>query len=340
MSQSVNPVTVGGFVIGAIALLISGIFIFGGRSLLNNDVVRYVTYFDSSLNGLELGAPVKMQGVKIGMVSEIALQVDPVSGKVYKPVVLEIERNSFIGPDGSPLPIALSESQQRNYRNRLVEAGFRARLEMQSLLTGLLYVDLDLHPYKTAEFMGMRYKGLLEMPSIPTTTDEIRNTLDELFDQLRELPLKKIVTDLSETLEAVRSMLMSDEARDSRKAVAATLKQTEVLISRLNGHLDPLLKTTQATLEETRAVLQHSQGVVNELSKQAGPLLETTRRTLETTEKTLNKAGTTFDTLTDTLDSESALQASLLSLRDAARSLQALTDLLERQPEALIRGKQ
>ncbi|MBM3202461.1 MCE family protein [Candidatus Woesearchaeota archaeon] len=340
MSQSVNPVTVGGFVIGAIALLISGIFIFGGRSLLNNDVVRYVTYFDSSLNGLELGAPVKMQGVKIGVVSEIALQVDPVSGKVYKPVVLEIERNSFIGPDGSPLPIALSESQQRNYRNRLVEAGFRARLEMQSLLTGLLYVDLDLHPYKTAEFMGMRYKGLLEMPSIPTTTDEIRNTLDELFDQLRELPLKKIVTDLSETLEAVRSMLMSDEARDSRKAVAATLKQTEVLISRLNGHLDPLLKTTQATLEETRAVLQHSQGVVNELSKQAGPLLETTRRTLETTEKTLNKAGTTFDTLTDTLDSESALQASLLSLRDAARSLQALTDLLERQPEALIRGKQ
>ncbi|MGI9213916.1 MAG: MlaD family protein [Methylococcaceae bacterium] len=339
MSQSVNPMTIGGFVLGALALLVTGIFIFGGRNLLNNDVIRYVTYFDSSLNGLEIGAPVKMQGVKIGVVSEISLQVDPSTGKVYKPVVLEIERNSFIGPEGKSLPMALSDDEQKDYRDRLAQAGFRARLEMQSLLTGLLYVDLDLHPYKPAEFMGMSYHGLLEMPSIPTTADEIRNTVDELFNQLRELPLKEIVTDLSETLEAIRSMLVSDEARESRKAVAATLRQTEILISRLNGHLEPLLKSTRDTLDETRTVLHTSQGMVEELKKQTGPLLETTRRTLETTEKTLSKAGTTFETMTDTLGSESELRGSLSSLRDASRSIQDLADLLERHPEAVLVGK-
>ncbi|MEY4194526.1 MAG: hypothetical protein RLZZ226_894 [Pseudomonadota bacterium] len=339
MTQSVNPATIGGFVIGGLALLITGIFIFGGRNLLNDDVIRYVTYFDSSLNGLEIGAPVKMQGVKIGVVREIALQVDPTSGKVYKPVILEVERDSFIGPDGAPLPLALSDSQQRAYRDRLVEAGFRARLEMQSLLTGLLYVDLDLHPYKPAEFMGLSYQGLLEMPSIPTTADEIRNTVDELFNQLRELPLKKIVTDLSETMEAARSMLASDEARESRKAVAATLRQTEVLMSRLNGHLEPLLKSTRETLDETRMVLHTSQGMVEELRLQTGPLLETTRQTLQTTEKTLDKAGVTFETMTDTLGADSELRGSLTSLRDAARSIQELADLLERHPEAVITGK-
>lgn len=339
MSQSTNPMAIGGFVIGAVALFIVGLFIFGGRNLLNHDVIRYVTFFDSSLNGLEIGAPVKMQGVKIGVVSEIALQVDPASGKVYKPVVMEIERNSFIGSDGSPFPMAVSEVQERAYRDRLVDAGFRARLEMQSLLTGLLYVDLDIHPHKPAEFMGLSYQGLLEMPGIPTTTDEIRNTLDEFFNQLRQLPLKDIVTNLSETLEGLRNMLASDEARESRKAVAATLKQTEILVSKLNGNLSPLLKSTQETLDETRLVLHTSQGMVEEWRKQTVPLLETTRRTLETTEMTLNKAGTTFETVTDTLGPESELRGSLASMRDAARSIQELADLLERHPEALIAGK-
>ncbi len=340
MSQSANPLAIGGFVIGAVALFILGIFIFGGRSLLNQDVIRYVTFFDSSLNGLEIGAPVKMQGVKIGVVKEIALQVDPTSGKVYKPVVMEIDRNSFIGPDGMTLPIAVSETQHKAYRDRLVDAGFRARLEMQSLLTGLLYIDLDIHPYKPAEFMGMSYQGLLEMPAIPTTTDEIRNTLDELFEEIRKLPLRDMITDLSDTLQGLRSMLASDEAKASRKAVAATLKQTEILVSKLNASVGPLLKTTQETLEETRLVLRSSQGMVEDLRKETIPRLDTTRRTLATTEVTLSKAGTTFETVTDTLGPESELRGSLVSLQATARAIQDLADLLERHPEAIIAGKQ
>ena len=134
-------------------------------------------------------------------------------------------------------------------------------------------------------------------------------------------------------------IMASDEARESRRAVAATLKQTEVLVSKLNGNLGPLLKTTQETLEDTRKVLHTSEGLVDEFRHQTGPLLETTRRTLETTEKTLNKAGTTLETVTDTLGPESELRGSLVSLRDAARSIQDLADLLERHPESLIAGK-
>lgn len=339
MSQSANPATIGGFVIGAIALFVTAIFIFGGRNLLSDNVIQYVTFFDSSLNGLEIGAPVKMQGVKIGVVKEIALQVDPATGKVYKPVVMEIDRDSFIGTDGTSLPLAASQSRLKAYRDHLIDAGFRARLEMQSLLTGLLYVDLDLYPSKPAEFVGLNYHGLLEMPSIPTTIDEIRNTADELFDEIRHLPLKEIVTNLAETMEGLKTMLASNEARESRHAVAATLKQTEVLVAKLNSNIEPLLKTTQATLDETRTALQTSDALMQEFRRQTGPLLETTRRTLETTEKTLNKAGTTLDTVTDTLGPESQLRDSLVSMRDAARSIQDLADLLEKHPESMIAGK-
>ena len=82
MSKPVNPVMVGSFTIGALLLLVAGIFVFGGGQLFNTDKVRYVIFFDSSLNGLEVGAPVKMQGVKIGEVTKITLLIDPKKQKI------------------------------------------------------------------------------------------------------------------------------------------------------------------------------------------------------------------------------------------------------------------
>ncbi|MGR8953181.1 MAG: MlaD family protein, partial [Gammaproteobacteria bacterium] len=70
MSKPINPVTIGSFTVGALLLLVIGILIFGGGQLLNTDKSRYVIFFDTSLNGLDIGAPVKMQGVKIGEVTE------------------------------------------------------------------------------------------------------------------------------------------------------------------------------------------------------------------------------------------------------------------------------
>ncbi|MGH7809714.1 MAG: MlaD family protein, partial [Candidatus Binatia bacterium] len=81
MSKPVNPVAIGGFTVGAIALLLAAVFIFGGGRFWRADTVRFVIFFDSSLNGLEVGAPVKMQGVKIGEVKDIVLLLDPKTTK-------------------------------------------------------------------------------------------------------------------------------------------------------------------------------------------------------------------------------------------------------------------
>lgn len=127
MSKPINPITIGGFTIGALLLLVAGIFIFGGGQLLNTDKVRFVIFFDSSLNGLEIGAPVKMQGVKIGEVMEIALELDPKSTKIFKPVVVAIDRNTLTSTAGSAFPKAMSRAERLANRDKLVAAGFRAR---------------------------------------------------------------------------------------------------------------------------------------------------------------------------------------------------------------------
>jgi paraquat-inducible protein B len=339
MSKPTNPMTIGIFVIGSLAFLLLGLFTFGGKDLFNRDQIKYVIFFDSSLNGLELGAPVKMQGVKIGSVSEIALQLDPNTGKVYKPVVIEIDRTSFIGPSGQALPQALSEKQARKNRDQLVAAGFRARLEMQSLLTGLLYVDLDIHPYRPVQYVGLDYQGLLEIPSIPTATDEIRNTLDEVMSGVRQLPLKDIVNDLSETLREVRKLLGSEEVRRSREAMAKSLEEAAETMTKLNRELGPLLDHTHKTLGQTQLMMQESQALVRDFRNETKPLLVATQQAIDSATMALTQAKSTLTAMEDSLGSESTLRETLLSLRDAARSINHLTDYLERHPEALFSGK-
>jgi len=79
-----------------------------------------------------------MQGVKIGEVTDITLQIDPKATKVYKPVVIEIDRNTLTSKEGTTFPRAMTLKEREANRDKLVAAGFRARLELQSLLTGLL----------------------------------------------------------------------------------------------------------------------------------------------------------------------------------------------------------
>lgn len=339
MSKPANPMAIGSFTVGALILLIVGIFIFGGREFFRRDKVDFVVFFDSSLNGLELGAPVKMQGVKVGSVTDIALRIDPKSGKVFKPVVLQIDRSSFVSVGGKSLPYTVTRQQQVQNRDGLVRAGFRARLETQSLLTGLLFVDFDIHKDKPPVYVGLDYKGLLELPAVPTTSDEIRTTVDDFAKEMRKLPLKDIVINLADSLREITDLIKSEEVKRSRVALAASLEQIQQVVAKLNHDLEPLLKKTDKTFEDTQALMQHSRAMVQEFQSEVKPVLAAALQTLSLATATLDKAQQAMGTMQDAAGPDSTLQQTLVSLRDAARSIGDLTDYLERHPESVISGK-
>ncbi|MGZ8200693.1 MAG: MlaD family protein [Methylosarcina sp.] len=340
MSKPINPMAIGGFTVGALALLVVGLLMFGGGQFLSADKTRFVVFFDTSLNGLDIGAPVKMQGVKIGEVIEVSVQIDPKNLKIYKPVVVEIDRNSFTGTGGVKFPTALTRAQHEANRDNLVKAGFRARLETQSLLTGLLYVDIDLHPDKPPLFVNMDYKGLVEFPGIPKTTDELRNTAEEVAKKLRELPLDQIVLDLSESLKAIKNLLESEETQQTRAALAKTLAGTEQAVNTLNRNLEPLLKDTNRAVRDTQSLVRDSRAMVRDLHQDIRPVLASTGKTLTAATAALNRTETSMANVSEAIGPESALNETLESLRDASRSLKELTDYLERHPESLISGKE
>ncbi len=353
MSKPVNPMIIGGFTLGALALLVAGLLIFGGSQLFDTNKVYLVIFFDSSLNGLEIGAPVKMQGVKIGMVQDIKLEIDQDTGKVFKPVVVEINRDSFVGLNGLVDEIDPEPERLRANVNKLVSEGFRARLEMQSLLTGLLYVDFGMYPEKPAQFSHIEYEGLIELPCIPATTDELRSTAEEMSGKLRKLPIDEIAHNLSSTLIEIRDLIASKEMKQSNVALSNSLQELQQALDTLNRNLEPILKETKATVVGANGLMQDSRSMVNDVHQEVKPVLAGAEKALVNADKAMVAATTALDTATaalvraqstlKTVDGavgpDSTLNETLVAMRDAARSLKNLTDYLERHPESVISGK-
>lgn len=340
MSKPINPAAIGGFTLGALALLVAGLLIFGGGEAFKADKVRFVVFLESSLNGLDVGAPVKMQGVKIGEVKEISLLFDDKSDKLYKPVVIEINRGLLSGSGGSPLPAEVSPEQLKAHRDRLVASGFRARLEMQSLLTGLLYVDLDTYPDKPPRFANLEYQGLLEIPGIPPTTVELRNTAEEVAQKLRNLPLDQIVQDFAESLHEIKSLLASEDLKKTQVALANTLEDVESAMHVLNRNLEPLLRNTTATMASTESLVKDTQVMIRQLHAELPQVFKSTDQTLQAATSALLKAEDSLQRVDDAVGPESALTDTLVAVEQAARAIRDLSDYLERHPEALLSGKQ
>ncbi len=330
MSKQANPLTVGLFLVTSLALLIFALMTFGGGDMFKTKN-RYVIFFDSALNGLNIGAPVKLQGVQIGNVREISLEMDIKSKRIFKPVVIEIEPDTLRNFSDQPF-FSDRDSAQFLDAQHLINAGLKARLETQSLLTGLLYVDLNFYTDKPASLQHISFKGLPELPSVPTTVDEIRNTVDEVIKKVRQLPLEQMIQDLSETLRETRDILKSQDMHDSLASLAQTLRQTQELTLALNRQTEPLLRHADNTLDVAQADMRV-------LQQQLPPILQAAERSLNLSAQVLEDSRYTLREVEASTNPDSMFGQTLKEMRDAARAMKDLSESLERKPEALLYGK-
>lgn len=318
MSKPVKPEAIGAFLIGGIALLVLALMTFGGGEFFKPKI-QWVVYFDSSLNGLNVGAPVKVQGVQVGIVKEIELQLDDGMGRLMKPVVIEIDPARVVSTTGAPIDITgLSPSDRNTSFNKLLESGLRARLEVQSILTGLLYVNLDFNRDQPAHLTGLNYKGLMEVPSVPPTVDEVLATLEEVMRKIGHLPIEGVVEDLAATLKDIHALVGSEEVRKSQLALSHSLESAQVILARLEKTLPELVSHLDAT--------------VREVNLHARPVLESTEATMES-------GRIAAGNIADVTEANSELSGSVKEVNRAAASLRELSDYLQRHPESLLFGK-
>lgn len=322
MSRQANPALIGAFVLGALAILIFSLMIFAGGELWS-ERERYVVYFSESVNGLNVGAPVKMRGVQVGKVTEILVQYQPKARSLTTPVVIEVDLKP-LQIDGKP-----DFPWQRLELGNLIEAGLRAQLKLQSLVTGQLYVDLDFHPDTPVRLLGTD-KEAEEIPSIPSSQEEIESTIGELVREIRQLPLKETIRAINSTLSNIEAVVSQPQWKTSIQKLDQVLENLDHLTERLGPSLDQVSER----LNQNLGVSQH---LFQRLDTELTPLLQQGRGTLHQAERA-------FTELTEVFGPNALLinnfSTTLEEVRIAAREMRVLTEMLQTQPETLLRGKQ
>jgi len=284
---------------------------------------RWLLQFDGSVRGLTVGSPVEFRGIRIGQVLDINLQYDSKEKAFRIPVLIEIEPERIKVLGESDL------SDQKQMDNYLVDQGLRAQLKTGSLITGQLYVELDFHP--EAAPAQIIWEGRYpQMPTVPTSMEEITTSLTALLKKLEKLPVEQIGSDLRDTVQGAKRLVNSAELQESIAALNHTLNQAQQFAASLNKVIAPELRSAASNLNTT---LDHTRQLAQNFDRTVVPELDAT----------LKKAQTTLNGIHSAVSKDSQLYYELMrvfkELSEAARSIRVMADYLERNPDALIYGK-
>lgn len=313
---------VGGFILGALALVAAGIVFFGGRNMFARHT-RAVAFFTESVAGLNVGSPVTFHGVRVGTVQGIVIHYDPDTMTAQIPVYLELTDDELIW-EGKRSTGAVMDFK------RLIAAGLRAQLQLESFVTGQLRVDLDFWPGSPARLIG----SVKNVPEIPTVT----SGLSRLQTELTQLPLSELANTadrafaslarVSEHLDAVVDPV-TRSAQRTTDAATRTLQTTDRAVSQVQV--------------DASTALHHLDALLIDARHQLGARSDDLGRTLTDTDRAARRAQTLLDSLNGLAepraDFREDLEATIRDLSAAASSLRNFAATIERHPNAVLVGR-
>jgi paraquat-inducible protein B len=319
MGRRISPTAIGIFVFGSFVLAIAAIVVVGAGNFFKQPV-RFVCMFSGNVNGLRVGAPVKFRGVQIGTVEQIKLVLAPGEGELRPgikdlrlPVIIGIDRSLITQRGGTGFALS-----QEGFQS-LLSKGLSAQLEAESLLTGLLYVDLDLRPNTQPSLSLVAGSGNLpEVPTVPTTMEAIQQQATEAIAKLDKVDLKGLVDSIRLAANSIQGMTGNPALRKTLETLPETV-----------ANLDKTLSTMRVAIDN--------------MNQEIDPMSASFRKSSEALNATMTDTRATLTQLQAMLDTDSPLVVNLNQaldqFSDTAHSIQELTDYLQRNPASLVRGK-
>ena len=338
MAKQASKTVIGVFVVSSIAMLIAGVIIFGSGEMFKK-TNKYVMFFEDSVKGLSVGAPVIWHGVAVGSVSSIVLKANAKNLTIDVPVVIEVD----------PQRVEVEEGKSKDLREQIelmIKKGLRARLALQSLLTGSSMVEVEFLPDTPVRLTGLdsRY------PEIPT----VKSPMDRLAQKLQDLPIEKIAGKLADILDNLDTVIADPEIKEmvhnlnvaskkldlvlenADKLVLNADNQVKDLTDNLNNKVNNLSDGMQTTMGDARKLLQDVDSEVKPLSRKIQTALVSARVALD---KANNALSSVDGFVGERSNTRHKLNRALDEIGAAAKSLNSLMDYLERHPEALLQGK-
>lgn len=328
MRNKPNPRIIGLFVLGAIALFATALVALGG-GFFSREQPPAVVFFDGSVNGLYVGAPVNFRGVRVGSVSRVDLVIDSrdLTARIPTYIRFDPERTKWAGtPEGKVPDITYKD---------MVDRGLRAQLVYQSYVTQQLMVELDFLPSSPPILVGGD-PNVEEIPAIPSTLDVVRRNLENL-------PIQDMVGKAMNTLNNVDRLLASPELPQALTAMAAGMREFETTMTAARTTFATGSETLTQVQGDLRTTMAELQSLIGTANQEAGPLIESLRTTARSVEQAVGQANTVLGNANDLVSRNapirSDLETSMRNLSLASRSLRSFAETLERNPNALLLGR-
>lgn len=326
-----NPKVIGAFVTATLILIMAMVLYFGTASFLNRST-HFILFFDQSINGLNVGSMVKFRGVPVGQVRQIMIRADgQIEHSSAIPVVIEINRSRLENDLGVP-----SDFFDQRWMVDSVEEGLVAQLNLESFITGQLFVEISFEPDKmqaTRTHLG-NVDGMVEIPTLNSSLDQITADVAQIIADLGELDLQEFNENVNRLLVSAADTLEGiDSAGISRSVTEAADEVTRLVGS----------EEFESSLLAVRGAFEAVRDTAKSFNLSEGPLTATIDAWTAQITHTLDS----LDTLTNDAsallkpgsDARYEFENMLREVSRTARSIRLLSEYLERNPSALITGR-
>jgi ABC-type transporter Mla subunit MlaD len=313
---------VGLLILAGIALLLGLLWFIGGEQFRHGTV--YESYFDESVQGLEIGAPVKYRGVTVGRVANLGL----VNAEYGEGMPLNFQHNT------SRLVFVRFEVDTRKIgrvpdTETAVALGLRARLASQGL-TGLAYLELDFVDPKQYPPLEVPWHPNAEyIPSMPSTLSQLQVAGEHLLDKLNAMNLDQVADQANGLLRDLRTDLASGDVHTVLIEATALLRTTNEAMQAADlPGLTADIKKTSASVRNTIQG-EKMQTLLSNAGVAAGRLADAAARLpplIASLQATTQRIGN------GTADLEQGLNPLLRDVQASARNLRELTELLRHYP--------
>ena len=327
MSKKINNTSTGLFIVSGVALGVIGLLLFSSSRMFSK-TRDLIVYFNESLNGLNEGAPVKYRGVTIGSVKRVMIRFNQAANDSAMPVLLEIQEklvHERLGDEAGVL--FYSKLREDRVREERIKQGLRASLQTESLVTGVLYVDMRMNPNAPPPVFHQLEKIYFELPSEPTQ-------IQQLFENLASLDLKSLQTNLDNLITRLDTTVGQLKMADINAGITNLLTSVNQLVT--NPDITNALASLRPTLDQYREL-----GA--KVTSQVDPLVGSVTNTLAEANRALAQIRGAGENLRTMLAPDSPvrndLDLALEQLAGAAQSIASLADFLKQHPNALIAGR-
>lgn len=323
MSKKVNTTSIGLFIVVGLALGVTGLLLFSSSKMFSK-TRDGIVYFNQSLNGLSEGAPVKYRGVTVGSVKRVMVKFNQDPNDFAMPVIFEVEEKLMRERVGEEFGEFFTDKQVAER----VKQGLRASLQTESLVTGVLYVDVRMNTNAPPAVYHQLKKIYPELPSEPTQIQQLmenlgaldlraiqtnlNNLIVRLDSTVGSLNMAQINTGVTSLLSSVNRLVNNPDLTNALAGLRPTLDQYHELGAKLTGKIDPLSDSITNSLAEANRALAQFRGAGENLRQMLAPDAPI-RNDLDLTLQQVSAAG---------------------------QSISELVDYLKRNPNALIVGRQ